>query len=117
MRETRRVFLTEDGKRLVPYIQAGFDNFNKGVALLFEATNSGVINVTVVESLSTRWLVAILQFFQEPHPDIRVRLEPCNRVRDLPDTEIDVAISFGKGKYSGLESRFLLTDKYILVCL
>jgi LysR family glycine cleavage system transcriptional activator len=116
IRGTRRVSLTEDGKRLVPYIQAGFDNFNKGVALLSEDTNPDVLNVTVVESLSTRWLVPRLQFFQEQHPDIRVRLEPCNRVRDFTDTDIDLAIRFGEGKYLGLESRFLLTDKYVLVC-
>ncbi|MFQ3190727.1 MAG: LysR family glycine cleavage system transcriptional activator [Paraglaciecola sp.] len=50
-RGTRHLSLTEDGKRLTPYIQAGFDNFNKGVALLSEDTNPDVLNVTVVESL------------------------------------------------------------------
>ena len=116
IRGTRQVSLTEDGKRLIPYIQAGFENFNKGVALLTSEANSDVLNVTVVESLSTRWLVPRLQFFQDQHPDIRVRLEPCNRVRDFTGTDIDLAIRFGEGKYAGLESRFLLTDKYVLVC-
>jgi LysR family glycine cleavage system transcriptional activator len=116
IRETRQVSLTEDGKRLIPYIQAGFDNFNKGVALLSEDTNSNVLNVTVVESLSTRWLVPRLQFFQQQHPNIRVRLEPCNRVRDFFGTDIDLAIRFGEGCYPGLESHFLLKDKYVLAC-
>ena len=116
IRGTRRVSLTEDGMRLFPYIQAGFDNFNKGVALLSEETNPDVLNVTVVESLSTRWLVPRLQFFQEQYPDIRVRLEPCNRVREFPGSDIDLAIRFGEGIYPGLESRFLLKDKYVLVC-
>ena len=40
IRGTRRVSLTEEGKRFIPYIQAGFDNFNKGVALLTEDTLS-----------------------------------------------------------------------------
>ena len=116
IRGTRRVSLTQDGKRLVPYVQAGFDNFIKGVAFLTEDANPDVLNVTVVESLSTRWLVPRLQFFQERHPEIRVRLEPCNRVRDFAGTDIDLAIRFGEGEYLGLESRFLLTDKYVLVC-
>jgi LysR family glycine cleavage system transcriptional activator len=116
IRGTRRVSLTEDGKRLIPFIQAGFDNFNQGVALLTEDANPDVLNVTVVESLSTRWLVPRLQFFQERHPEIRVRLEPCNRVRDFSGTDIDLAIRFGEGSYPGLESRFLLKYKYVLVC-
>jgi LysR family glycine cleavage system transcriptional activator len=116
IRGTRRVSLTEAGKRLLPYIQAGFDNFNTGIALLSDDANPDVLNVTVVESLSTRWLVPRLQSFQQQHPNIRVRLEPCNRVRDFAETDIDLAIRFGEGKYPGLESRFLLTDKYVLVC-
>ncbi|MFQ3190728.1 MAG: LysR family glycine cleavage system transcriptional activator [Paraglaciecola sp.] len=31
-------------------------------------------------------------------------------------TDIDLAIRFGGGRYTGLESRFLLKDKYVLVC-
>lgn len=115
-RGTRQVSLTEEGKRLLPHIQAGFEHFNKGVALLSQDTNPDVLNVTVVESLSTRWLVPRLQFFQEQHPEIRVRLEPCNTLRDFAGTDIDLAIRFGKGNYLGLESRFLLNDRYVLVC-
>lgn len=116
IRGTRRVFLTEDGKRLLPYIQTGFAHFSEGVAHLTEDANPDVLNVTVVESLSTRWLVPRLQFFQEQHPKIRVRLEPCNTVRNFSGTDIDLAIRFGEGNYAGLESRFLLKDKYVLVC-
>lgn len=116
IRETRRVSLTEDGKRLIPFIEAGFDYFEQGVALLTEDANPDVLNVTVVESLSTRWLVPRLQFFQDQHPKIRVRLEPCNSVRDFKGTDIDLAIRFGEGNYAGLESRFLLKDRYVLVC-
>ena len=116
VRGTRQVTLTEEGKRLMPDIQAGFEHFNKGIALLSEDENPDVLNVTVVESLSTRWLVPRLQFFQEQYPEIRVRLEPSNRVKEFSGTDIDLAIRFGEGEYLGLESRFLLKDKYILVC-
>lgn len=116
IRATRQVKLTEEGQRLLPDIQAGFDSFSRGIGLLFDDVDPNVLNVTVVESLSTRWLVPRLQFFQEQHPEIRVRLEPCNKVRDFTGTDIDLAIRFGEGSYPGLESRFLLSDKYVLVC-
>jgi LysR family glycine cleavage system transcriptional activator len=116
VRGTRQVQLTESGKRLAPFIQTGFESFSQGVALLAEDMNPNVLNVTVVESLSTRWLVPRLQFFQEQHPDVRVRLEPCNQVRDFASADIDLAIRFGEGNYAGLESRFLLNDRYVLVC-
>ncbi|MDU0354096.1 LysR substrate-binding domain-containing protein [Paraglaciecola aquimarina] len=116
VRGTRQVQLTEQGKRLLPDIQAGFDSFARGVKALQQDSDPKVLNVTVVESLSTRWLVPRLQDFQEQYPDIRVRLEPSNRVRSFDDTDIDLALRFGEGKYSGLESRFVLGDRYVLVC-
>lgn len=116
IRGARCVSLTEAGKHLLPYIQAGFDNFNKGVSRLAQDTHPNVLNVTVVESLSTRWMMPRLPFFHEQHPELRVRVEPCNRVREFAGSDIDLAIRFGQGKYPGLESRFLVTEKYVLVC-
>ncbi|WP_199271688.1 LysR substrate-binding domain-containing protein [Paraglaciecola sp. L3A3] len=116
VRGTRQVQLTEQGKRLLPDIQAGFDSFSRGIKLLQQDNNPHVLNVTVVESLSTRWLVPRLQHFQAQYPEIRVRLEPSNSVRRFEDTDIDLALRFGEGKYPGLESRFILGDKYVLVC-
>ncbi|MGJ8682040.1 LysR substrate-binding domain-containing protein [Paraglaciecola sp.] len=116
IRGTRQVQLTEQGRRLLPDIQAGFDSFTRGISLLYEDGNPNILNITVVESLSTRWLVPKLQNFQKLHPQIRVRLEPENKVREFSGSDLDLAIRFGKGQYSGLESRFLLEDRYVLVC-
>lgn len=116
VRQTRRVTLTQDGQRLLPYVQAGFDSFVTGVGLLNQDTTPKVLNLTVVESLSSRWLVPRLQSFQDAHPEIRVRLEPENKVRQFAGSDLDLAIRFGEGHYAGLESRFLIDDKYVLVC-
>lgn len=116
VRGTRQVELSEHGKRLLPEIQAGFDCFHRGVSTLHQDNDPNVLNITVVESLSTRWLVPKLQDFHRLHPDIRVRLEPENRVRNFAGTDLDLAIRFGKGQYPQLESRLVLEDRYMLVC-
>ena len=116
VRGTRQVRLTEEGRRLLPDIQAGFASFNKGLELLQEDATPNILNITVVTSLSSRWLVPRLQSFQNQHPDIRVRLEPENQIRKFADSDLDLAIRFGEGKYQGLESRFLFEDTYVLVC-
>lgn len=116
IRETWQVSLTEGGKRLIPFIKAGFENLNQGVVLLTHDATPNVLNVRVTESFSKRWLVPRLQIFQEQYPEIRGRLEPCNKVHGFIGTDIDLTIRFGEGIYPGLESRCLLKDKYVLVC-
>lgn len=116
IRGTRQVTLTDEGKRLLPAIRAGFESFSRGIDLLRSEQNPNILNITVVESLSSRWLVPRLQSFHAKHPDMRVRLEPENRKRNFEGTDLDLGIRFGKGHYPDLESRLLIEDKYVLVC-
>jgi LysR family glycine cleavage system transcriptional activator len=116
LRGTRQVQLTDDGKRLLPDIQQGFDAFIRGVGKLQNDTNPNVLNITVIESLSSRWLVPKLSEFQQQFPDLSVRLQPSNALLSFDNSDLDLAIRLGVGNYPGLESRFLMDDKFCLVC-
>jgi LysR family glycine cleavage system transcriptional activator len=116
LRGKRQVQLTEDGKRLLPDIQQGFDAFIRGVGRLQADTNANVLNITVIESFSSRWLVPKLAEFQQQHANISVRLQPSNALISFENTDLDLAIRLGEGKYSGLDSHFLMNDRFCLVC-
>ena len=107
IRRARRVSSIKKGKRLLPYIQAGFDNFIKGVALLIEETHPNVSNATALESWSTKWLVPRFPSFHEQHPEMTVRLEPCNRVTEFASSDIDLAIRLVKESIPDLKAAFL----------
>jgi LysR family transcriptional regulator, glycine cleavage system transcriptional activator len=116
IRRNREVVLSEDGQRLLPFIRDGFTAFSKGVAALQTDPRPNVLNITVVQSFASRWLVPRLSAFQKQYPHISVRLNPSNNVLPFTNSDLDLAIRFGQGKYEGLESRFLLGDKLYLVC-
>ena len=49
-----QVQLSEVGKRLLPDIQQGFECFSRGVGLLQDDPKPNMLNLTVIESLSSR---------------------------------------------------------------
>lgn len=116
VRGNRQVQLSEDGRRLLPDIQQGFECLSRGVARLQEDPAPNVLNITVIESFSSRWLVPRLYSFQEQHPNISVRIQPSNSLLEFDDSGLDLALRFGEGVYPGLESRFLMNDRFCLVC-
>lgn len=66
-----------------------------------------VSNVTALESWSRKWLVPRFPFFHEQHPEMRVRLEPCNRVTEFAGSDIDLAIRLVKESIPDLKAAFL----------
>lgn len=115
IRRNREVVLSEDGQRLLPFIRDGFTAFNDGVTALQTDPRPNILNITVVQSFASRWLVPRLSSFQQQYPDISVRLSPSNTLLPFSNSDLDVAIRFGGGSYAGLESRFLMGDKLYLV--
>jgi LysR family glycine cleavage system transcriptional activator len=116
VRGKRQVQLSEDGRRLLPDIQQGSDALVRGVTRLQEDPQPNVLNISMMQSFAFRWMVPKLSSFQAAYPDISVRLDPSNEVMAFDNSDLDLAIRFGLGEYAGLESRFLMADKFCLVC-
>ena len=116
VRGYRSVSLTQAGQDLLPDIATGFEYLTKGVANVRGDTRPKVLNITVNESLSTRWLVPRLYLFQQRYPDISVRIEPSNKLLAFAQNDLDLAVRFGKGDHPQLESRKLADDTLYLVC-
>ncbi|WP_166425239.1 LysR substrate-binding domain-containing protein [Paraglaciecola sp. 20A4] len=112
----RRISLTRAGQALLPDITTGFDYLNKGVRNVALDSRPNILNLTVIESLSSRWLVPRLYRFQQRYPHINVRIQPTNRLLNFAQDELDLAIRFGQGEYKQLESRQLASDTMHLVC-
>lgn len=112
----RNVTLTRAGQRLLPDIATGFDYLTKGVGNVALDSRPNILNLTVIESLSSRWLVPRLCRFQQLYPHINVRIQPTNQLLNFDQSELDLAIRFGTGEYKQLESRRLVGDTMHMVC-
>ncbi|MCC2608160.1 LysR substrate-binding domain-containing protein [Planctobacterium marinum] len=116
VRKNREVSLTAQGRLLLPYVQKGFSEFQKGIAQLEEDNHPNILKLSVLPSIATFWLIPRLHLFRGEFPDLQVKLIPDPNVVAFDDFNLDLAIRFGPGKYDNLSSRFLFPDRVLLVC-
>jgi LysR family glycine cleavage system transcriptional activator len=115
-RLNREVILTEEGKKLLPYVQKGFEAFEEGFASLGDDPNPDLLTITTLPSFASRWLMPKLVNFQEKNPGISLRISPSLRLESFSENNLDLAIRYGKGVYPGYKSHLLHHDYLLPVC-
>lgn len=108
--------LTDAGKRLADDLSDGFHQIIQGVRKLTEDTAASPLKLTVTPSFADNWLMPRLSDFWEKHPEVTLSMTPDNTVSDLRRDGYDMAIRYGMGKWVGLESTFLVSADYVIVC-
>jgi LysR family glycine cleavage system transcriptional activator len=115
-RLTREVVLTPEGKQLLPYISNAFVAMEEGITKLTLDPQPNRLMLTTLPSFASRWLVPRLGSFQQQVSDVNIHLSPGLGIAKFAGGDLDLAIRFGKGDYSGLTSRLLLKDYLLPVC-
>lgn len=105
LRTTRRVTVTTAGARIYPHARGMAE---AGALATSGATSvAGTIRVSAPVTLSQMWLAAPLRDFLAARPDARVELLLNDRLVDLVEERIDLAIRITKLKASALIARRL----------
>lgn len=107
--------LTDQGRKLLPYISRGFDEWVKGIQRISGDPKPKVLRLSTLHSFTSLWLIPRLHEFQKLHPDIMVQLAPANQLIDFEDDDIDLAIRMGRGGYEPLQEKRIVKDHLILV--
>lgn len=83
-------------------------------SVTFRAQNQQSINSLTIALLATfaqRWLIPRLADFQQRHPNLDVRLMTTSTPSDLDRHDVDISIRCGQGRWPGLASEFLLSNR------
>lgn len=112
----RGVMLTDEGAALFPVLNETFDR----VASTLERFRGGryrdVLNIGVVGTFATGWLLPRLDDFHAAHPTIELRLHTHNNRVDMVGDGFDLAIRFGDGDWQGLQATEILEAPFAPVC-
>jgi len=115
-RLTREVELTVEGRQLLPFIDQAFVSMEDGIGRLALDPEPNKLSMTVLPSFAGRWLVPRLGSFQQALPELTISLSPSLGLISFDNSDLDLAIRFGRGQYLGLSSRLLLEDYLLPVC-
>lgn len=100
---------------VLPQLSAGFAALQGGLSTLTGAQD-GVINVTVGSVFASRWLIWRVHKFSDRHPGLEVRLRVTAEMLDLTQPDIDCAIRYGDGDWSGINASLIGGQDYQPVC-
>ena len=116
-RSSRGVALTDAGRRYSQLVGRRLDEVEQDtMELMSGGGEGGAIELAVVPTFGTRWLVPRLPDFTRRHPNVRVHLSSQSRPFLFENTGFDAAIYAGERQWPGTEGVFLLREELAAVC-
>ncbi|HSV37108.1 MAG TPA: LysR family transcriptional regulator [Ramlibacter sp.] len=116
-RSSRGVALTEAGKRYSQLVARRLDEVEQDtVELMSSGAEGGVLELAVVPTFGTRWLVSRLPDFMARHPGVRLNVAAQSRPFLFEGTDFDAAIYAGERQWPGTEGVFLMRENLAAVC-
>ncbi len=115
-RLTRALRLTDAGQAVLPVLQEGFDRLEEVNRVLRNRQDERILTVSVAPSFGAKWLVPRLDRFHRAYPGYDVRIDATDRRADFGEDNVDIALRYGRGTYSGLRSERLLAEFTLPVC-
>jgi len=103
IRNPAHLDLTEKGRRLWHISQASLRTIEKEILSLRE-DDSTRITIGTPTYFASRWLSSRLMTFINDHPNTSLRIQPMINMFKLQADNIDMAIRWGKGDWSDLQS-------------
>ena len=115
-RSRRGVKLTEAGLSYSRRVATQLDAVERDTLSVMGQQGASVIELAVVPTFGTQWLLPRLKDFQQRHPEVTVNLTNRTRPFLFADTPFDAAIYFGDADWSGTQAHRLMGENPVPVC-
>jgi len=113
----RGVILTEAGAAYHRQIARRLDDVERDTLdLMSRQGRGGTLELAIVPTFGTRWLLPRVRDFSEKHPGITLNLSAETRPFLFKNTDFDAAIYTGDGQWPGAATTFLMHESMVPVC-
>ena len=116
LRRNRTLLLTEEGQAYFLELKDIFKHLQEATERLLAKGSKGAITVAMPPSFASQWLVPRISRFSVEHPDIDVRIKAVDFDEGFLEDDVDVAIYYGKGRWSGVKADKLHTENLTPLC-
>ena len=113
----KRVTLSEAGQIYARQIRENLKRIEHDtLSLMAHRGSGGVLELAVIPTFATSWLIPRLGDFHEQHPGITLDLSSRAEPFMFTDTAFDAAIHFGDPLWPGAVTEYLFGEEMIPVC-
>ncbi|MGB0847808.1 MAG: LysR substrate-binding domain-containing protein [Thiolinea sp.] len=118
VRQTRSISLTPAGQCLFTDLDQAFTGIRQGLHKLerFNRSHNKTLTISTTTTFAEKWLLPRLAGFNQRYPQWDVCVLSGERLVDFQQDNIDLAIRFGRGVYSGLITEPLSAGNSVAVC-
>jgi LysR family glycine cleavage system transcriptional activator len=115
-RVRQRIVLTDAGRVYAADVRAALQQLSASTqkAMAFSHAE-GLLNLAVLPTLGTRWLIPRLSRFMAQHPQITVNFSARTEPFEFAGTPFDAAIHFGAPTWPGAVCEFLMREEVVPV--
>ncbi|BAP42581.1 LysR family transcriptional regulator [Pseudomonas sp. StFLB209] len=115
-RSRRGVKITDAGLSYSRRVALQLDAVERDTLSIMGQQGSSVIELAVVPTFGTQWLLPRLKDFQMRHPEVTLNLTNRTRPFLFADTDFDAAIYFGDADWPGTRAYRLMSENPMPVC-
>ncbi|GHU07601.1 transcriptional regulator [Betaproteobacteria bacterium] len=113
----KRVSLSDSGQLYARQVRENLKRIEHDTLSLMAHRSAGrVLELAVIPTFATRWLIPRLVDFQKRHPEITLDLTTRNEPFMFIDTPFDAAIHFGDPVWPGAVTEYLFGEEMVPVC-
>ncbi|MBC7298671.1 MAG: LysR family transcriptional regulator, partial [Demequina sp.] len=107
---------TDEGRALYPVLEHGFDAMARTLDRITGHRHIETLKIGVVTTFAVGWLWPRLPEFRREYPSIDLRISTNNNRVEILREGLDMAIRYGSGSWTGLESDVLLEAPLAPLC-
>ncbi|MBS0419924.1 MAG: transcriptional regulator GcvA [Proteobacteria bacterium] len=116
-RVRNRLTLSEAGSAYLPEVRACLSRLEAAtLELLAHQGTGGVLNLAILPTFGTKWLIPRMASFARAHPNIVVNFTTRAVAFDFAKERLDAAIHFGDVTWPGVKSHRLMGEEVVPVC-
>jgi putative choline sulfate-utilization transcription factor len=112
----RGIALTEAGQVLLQHVQQGLETIDAGIAAITAENQHEVLQVSTDFAFAAYWLMPRLPRFRQANPHLDVSLITSDRGMNSLRSDIDIAITFGDGRFKHTEASRLFSEEVFPIC-
>ncbi len=116
IRMTRKLALTEEGKRLLATLSHSLRAINDEIEDIRDQDLRGTLHIGIAPTLAHLWLMPRLPRFQAQWPGLNLRFRVRAGVMDFNEERVDLAIYYGATRYPDLYQQRLMAESLLPVC-
>lgn len=117
VRQRQRIRLSPAGEHYLQHVRSAFDRLEAAaLELRTLQRGGGVLQLAILPTYGTRWLIPRFPSFAQAHPDVQVHFTTRLQPFDFAGEDLDAAIHYGDRHWPEARLDELMDEQVVVVC-